>query len=420
MESANAELTQLGDLIGLIYEGATDPSRWTRDILPAIADYIEAPACILYSPLHTPQNGGYFFLHGITQEHVDQYVHKYYDEDVWKIALAEKNLYATGNVVIGDELIPRAQLLASNFYIECLSRNKNMVQLLTGFVFGMDSPTSVPAVCSFFRGSHHPDFDEENRARMRLLLPHLSRSLGVMQRLRSAELSIAATLTALDRLPSGVLLLDGSGAVVFANRSAQRMLENNEGLFLRKLYNINGLGDLIAENAADNKAIYDAISATLNRDPYATPHFSECVTVPHASGLASYTLQFSALGNQNEFGSNSGAYAAIIFMADSAQEVDIDPAKLQSAYGLTPAEARVAVALLKLGSAKGVADKLGVSPHTVRVQIRHAYAKLGVDTRARFVKLLLGLSGHRSMPSWAWILVPVSSSCYWDYPATVL
>jgi DNA-binding CsgD family transcriptional regulator len=396
MESTNAELMQLSDLIGLIYEGATDPSRWTRDILPAIGEYIEAPACILYSVLHTPQNSGYFFLHGITQEHVDQYVHKYYDVDVWKIALAEKNLYATGNVVIGDELIPRTQLLASSFYKECLSRNKNMVQLLTGMVFGMNSPTSVPAVCSFFRGSHHPDFDEENRARMRLLLPHLSRSLGVMQRLRSAELAIAATLTALDRLPSGVLLLDDSGAVAFANRSAHRMLENNEGLFLRKLYNFNGLGDLIAENAAVNKALSDAISATLNRDPYATPHFSEYITVPHASGLASYTLQFSALGNQNEFGSDSGAYAAIIFIADSAQVVDIDPAKLQSAYGLTPAEARVAVALLKLGSAKEVADKLGVSPHTVRVQIRHAYAKLGVDTRARFVKLLLGLSSHRS------------------------
>jgi DNA-binding CsgD family transcriptional regulator len=396
MESTNAELMQLSDLIGLIYEGATDPSRWTRDILPAIGENIEAPACILYSVLHTPQNSGYFFLHGITQEHVDQYVHKYYDVDVWKIALAEKNLYATGNVVIGDELIPRTQLLASSFYKECLSRNKNMVQLLTGMVFGMNSPTSVPGVCSFFRGLHHPDFDEENRARMRLLLPHLSRSLGVMQRLRSAELAIAATLTALDRLPSGVLLLDDSGAVAFANRSAHRMLENNEGLFLRKLYNFNGLGDLIAENAAVNKALSDAISATLNRDPYATPHFSEYITVPHASGLASYTLQFSALGNQNEFGSDSGAYAAIIFIADSAQVVDIDPAKLQSAYGLTPAEARVAVALLKLGSAKEVADKLGVSPHTVRVQIRHAYAKLGVDTRARFVKLLLGLSSHRS------------------------
>jgi len=396
MDSTNEELKRLSNLIGLIYEGATDPSRWTKDILPAMAEYVEAPACILYSVLHTPQNGGYFFLHGITQEHVDHYVHKHYAEDVWKIALAEKKLYITGNVVLGDELIPRAQLLASNFYSECLSRNKNMVQLISGIVFGMDSTTSVPGVCSFFRGLHHPDFDEENRARMRLVLPHLSRSLGVMQRLRSAELTVATSLAALDRLPSGVLLMDDTGKVSFVNRSAQRMLEDGDGLRLRKLTNTAGLGDLVAEDAAASQAISGAISATLNRDPSATPHFSKCVTVPRTSGLARYTLQFSALGEHNEFGAGSGAFAAIIFINDGAQEVEVDPALLQSAYELTPAEARVAVALLESSSAQEVAGKLGTSPHTVHTQIKHIYAKLGVDTRTRFVKLLLGLASHRS------------------------
>lgn len=83
-------------------------------------------------------------------------------------------------MVLGDELVPRAQLLASNFYKECLSRNENMVQSMTGFVFGMDSTTSVPAVCSFFRGLHHPNFGQVDSTRMRLIIPHLSRSLGVM------------------------------------------------------------------------------------------------------------------------------------------------------------------------------------------------------------------------------------------------
>jgi len=395
-ELSPEDLIRFSNLIGLIYEGATDPSRWTKDILPAIATYIGAPACILYSPLHTPQNGGYFFLHGITQEHVDLYVQKYYAQDVWKIGLAEKNLYITGKVVLGDELIPRAQLLASNFYKECLARSSNMVQLLTGIVFGTDSTTSIPGVCSFFRGSHQPDFDEENRARMRLVLPHLSRSLGVMQRLQSAELTVASSLAALDRLPSGVLLLDGSGTVAFANRPAQHMLEEGDGLRLRKLSHATGLGDLVAESTEDSTAIRDAISAALSRDPYCTGHFSQSVTVPRPSGLASYTLQFSALGEHSEFAGGSSAFAAIIFIADSLKKIDVDPAVLQRTYGLTPAEAKVAVTLLEFASAKEVASVLSVSPHTVRTQIRNIYVKLGVDTRTRFVKLLLGLAKHRA------------------------
>lgn len=396
MDRAKDELTRLGNLIGLIYKGATDPGRWTKDILPAIAEYVEAPACILYSALHTPQNGGYFFLHGITQEHVDHYVHKHFADDVWKIGMAERNLYVTGNVVLGDELIPRAQLLISNFYKECLSRNKNMVQLITGIVFGMDSTTSVPAVCSFFRSSHHSDFDEESRARVRLVLPHLSHSLGVMQRLRSNELAVATSLAALDRLPSGVLLLDGLGAVAFANRSAQHMLEAGNGLRLRKAHHATGLGNLVAESISDSRAISDSIGATLRRDPYVTGHFSECVTVPCASGLASYALQFSALGEQNEFAGGDRAFAAIVFITDGAKKTEVDPAALQRAYGLTFAEARVAVALLEFVSAKDVAGFLKVSQNTVRTQIKTMYAKLGVDTRTRFVKLMLGLAGHRS------------------------
>jgi len=70
----------------------------------------------------------------------------------------------------------------------------------------------------------------------------------------------------------------------------------------------------------------------------------------------------------------------------------IRPEFLQSTYGLTPAEVRVAIILLEGSSAREVADYLNVSPHTVRTQLKHIYAKLGVDTRARFVKLMLGLA----------------------------
>ena len=319
-------------------------------------------------------------------------MNKYISDDVWTIAGVEKNVFFEGNVITGDELVPREKLLESKIYRECFSRDKNMAQLMTSVVFGMNTTNSMPAVCSAFRGLHHPTFGEEERARMRLILPHLSRSLGVMQRIRTIELTIATTLSALDRLSSGVLLLDGNGTVAFANRSAERMLKDGDGLRLRKLSNTAGPGELVAESALSGKAISEAISASLNRDPYATPHFSKCVTVPRTSGIANYTLQFSALGEHNEF----GAFAAIVFIADGAQEVDIDPALLQSAYGLTPAEAKVALALLAFSSAQEVADALGTSPHTVRTHVKQIYAKLGVDTRARFVKLLLGLATHRT------------------------
>lgn len=76
-------------------------------------------------------------------------------------------------------------------------------------------------------------------------------------------------------------------------------------------------------------------------------------------------------------------------ISDLARCPAITPELLQSSHGLTPAEARVAITLLEVYSAKGVANHLGVSFNTVRTQIREIYAKLGVDSRARFVKLML-------------------------------
>lgn len=396
MKNSNGELTRLSELIGLIYEGATDPSRWTKDILPAVADYIQAPECFLYTPAHVPQNGGYMFYHGITQDQVDLYFNKHQSEDIWVAAAIEKKMVYEGNVILGEELVPRERWLASKTYNECFYRDENMAQMLTSIVFGMDTTHSMPAVCSFFRGLHHADFCEKDRTRLQLVLPHLSRSLGVMQRLRSAELTVATSLAALDRLSSGVLLIDDSGAVAFANRQAQQILENDDGLLLCKLSHAAGFGNLVAQNAAADTAIHHAIRATLNRDPYATPHFSTCITVPHTSGLANYTLQFSALGNHIEFGGGYGSFSAIIFMSDGAQKVMIDPTLLQSGYGLTPTEAKVAIALFEASSAQEVAEILKISLNTANTHIKRIYAKLGVDTRARFVKLLLALASQFS------------------------
>jgi len=391
MGNTQKELARLSNLIGLIYEGATDSSRWTTDILPAIAEYIQAPECILFTTSHTPQNGGYFFIHGIAQDHIDLYLSKYVHTDVWLRAGAERNLFFDGNITIGEELVPREQLLQSKIYKEYLCRDKNMAQLLSSVIFGVDSENSLPTVCSFFRGFHHPTFGEADREHVRLILPHLSRSLGVMQRLRTAELTVATTLAAFDRLPTGILLTDSAGEVTFINQAAKGILDSNDGLKLKKRSRTPGLGQLIAVNTLAQRVLLAALHSTLTRDPYGTEHFSDSVIIPRSSGKAAYALQFSALGRQNEFGTGS-TFSAIIFVTDSAQQVEVDSVLLENAYNLTPAEARVAIALLECSSVQEVADYFNISPNTVRTHLKQIYAKLGVDTRVRFVKLMLGLA----------------------------
>lgn len=386
------ELARFSEVVGLVYEGATDPSRWTKDILPTLTEYIQAPKCVLYTPFLMPQNGGFAYIQGVSQQQIELYATRYQSEDMHGQVAVAKGLVFEGSVLLDSDLFPREQLLASSYYKDYLSR-EDMVQLMTTVVFGPDSQSHLSVVvCSFWRGLADQAYDEQDRAKLKLLMPHLSRSLGVMQRLRCAELTVATTLAALDRLSSGVLLIDVHGDVTFANRQAQRLLGYEDGLRLQKLTNKPGLGQLIADNDNANLAITQAISAILNRDIYTTAHFSQSVAVPQNTGSDRYTLQFSELGNHHEYNTGNEAPAAIIFITDSRQQINVSPEVLQNAYRLTPAEARVAIALLESASTQDAAAQLDINISTVRTHIKQIYVKLGVDSRARFVRLMLGLA----------------------------
>ena len=68
----------------------------------------------------------------------------------------------------------------------------------------------------------------------------------------------------------------------------------------------------------------------------------------------------------------------------------VRPAKelLEKLYGLTPAEARVAVQLSNGAPLQEVSDKLGVSRNTLKTQISGLYGKLGINRQSDLVRIL--------------------------------
>ncbi len=69
----------------------------------------------------------------------------------------------------------------------------------------------------------------------------------------------------------------------------------------------------------------------------------------------------------------------------------LDPLIVSLAFGLTPAEARVATAIAEGASPDEVAADRGVSLATVRTQLRGVFDKLGVRRQAEMVRMLLEL-----------------------------
>lgn len=69
-----------------------------------------------------------------------------------------------------------------------------------------------------------------------------------------------------------------------------------------------------------------------------------------------------------------------------------EPGALAQAFGLTQAEARVASMLVEGRSVNSIAEKLGVAPNTVRMQLKAVFAKTDTRRQGELIALLTRLS----------------------------
>jgi DNA-binding CsgD family transcriptional regulator len=90
------------------------------------------------------------------------------------------------------------------------------------------------------------------------------------------------------------------------------------------------------------------------------------------------------------------ARSAAVFILMPVTAPNSPPVELvMSLFDLTPAEARVARSLAAGKTVDDIAGDNGVSPNTVRVQVRGVLEKTGCQRQAEVVALLGGISAMR-------------------------
>ena len=194
----------------------------------------------------------------------------------------------------------------------------------------------------------------------------------------------------LNQIRHGVLLLDDSGAVRFANEVAERILQQQDGLRLKA--RIGSLGTLSADDPVARAALEGALRSNLHTLATDARHFAHAIPVRRPSGLANYAVQVSYLPESNPYQSGLLVPRAVVFIKDGALVAQPEPAFLQRLYGLTQAEARAALALCDGGSLDAVAAQLNVRLNTLKTHLKNIYVKTSVDSRAALTKLMLSLS----------------------------
>ncbi|MFC5522404.1 helix-turn-helix transcriptional regulator [Polaromonas jejuensis] len=370
-------------LTHLIYEAAAEPQKWS-EVVGALADSLNASKGLLFTPYVGPQEGGMVFPWKIAEQQLQLWATHYIGHDIWSEQAMQRGLLIEGTTVVDEEMVSRETLRESIFYREFLS-TMGIGRVCVGVVF--EGAPGLPATSlSVFRDFHEPAFSAADKAWLQLLVPHLSRALGLMHRLNAARLKEASLLSALDRLAFGVALLNERTEVLHLNLAAQDVLGRGDGLVLNALKQLEAPGS--HTNSASLPHWLASIAALDATDP---THFSESLLLPRSDGVNSYALQCSALPVSDAWQAEGEAVRFVVFITDPAAVQLPDTARLRKLYGFTETQARVARHLAGGASYKQVASELNMAEETVRAHIKEIYPKARVNRQSHLVRMIMSL-----------------------------
>ena len=387
--TSQAELARFSSLIDLIYQGTTDLSAWQK-VPAAVTEWMDAYSNLLFTPFHNADNGGFAVTHNLSPQNLELWSTKFYEHDIWVQRAGERGLVITGNVVRDQELVTEEEFLASRMWRDFLEPI-GIGRVISGIVFSPADQGTYPVICTCHRPFERP-FSEQDAGKLALVIPHISRSLGVMFKLRDSEFKVATSLAAMDHLPNGVLLVNADGEVTYANKAAHRILEQEDGLFLKASVGRKDVARLMVSDAATQYSLDTAIQEAVSPEFSSTLHFSRALAIPRPSGLTPYSVNFSSLPTVNEFGLGSDTPRAIIFLTDNAAPAKLNSGLLKATYGLTPAEITTSTLIVEGASVEEIAEELNLSIDAIKTRIKSIYAKTNTNNRAKLVKLLMLLS----------------------------
>jgi DNA-binding CsgD family transcriptional regulator len=226
---------------------------------------------------------------------------------------------------------------------------------------------------------------------MRVIRPRKFRSRRVVGRsvteYHNRRWSGVLALQALEQLRAGVILVDSRGRVIDMNCAAKSIVGLEDGLLIRdgllcarRVFETAKMSKLIAGVTTDGKW-GTAVERMLVGRRDCLPAYVVTVT-PLSAGLALHNREF-----------------AMIVVVDPERHSPSEK-DLAELFGLSPAEARLAVELLTGKTLSDIGANCGARVSTLRTQLSSIMRKVGAERQSDLIRILSGTGiGSVSLPA---------------------
>lgn len=223
-------------------------------------------------------------------------------------------------------------------------------------------------------------FDPYAQNFMKSLTPHLIRFDKLHDRVAEIEKRAAFFDEALNKIAGGVIVIGSSSKIIASNRRAEVIMQRNDGFNCIK-------SKLSCKHPAEQDTFLKLVNASINPNTIVKLHPGDGMRVSSGSSAGDYQVIVAPLG-QTPMG-HGEQRAAIVFIDDPAQPFEAPSRLLCDLYGLTPAEARVALCLVQGHSLATTAQKLKVTESTARHQLKQIFLKTGTGRQGELISLIL-------------------------------
>ncbi|RJG07571.1 hypothetical protein D3870_17635 [Noviherbaspirillum cavernae] len=278
------------------------------------------------------------------------------------------HFYASNLDIAHPEQVPH-----SRFYREWLSPQG--VEYAAGAIVLREGAWFTQMIVQ--RSPVQPGFSRDDLDTLDRLMPHMQRA--IQMRARFTELQFGQDFLAggLDLLAMPALFFDEHSRAAHMNSRARTLLADSKLLKLEQ-------GHLVASDVDASRKLNFEIGNAIQASRGSTTTLNEVVLLPRPGRLP---LMLMVAPVRIAAGQTHGA--ALVFVFDPDYAPSLTPDRVRKLFGLTDAEARLAVGLCSGRTLDDIAHERTISPHTLKTQLKSIFAKTGTNRQTELVSLLL-------------------------------
>jgi DNA-binding CsgD family transcriptional regulator len=260
-----------------------------------------------------------------------------------------------------------------------------------GFSDGLTGPLIQHAdgfaAIAAFRGKH---YDSRNVKLLESCMPHLRRALQVSIQVGTLQSRLDTAMAAIDNISLGVIFADRFARTLHANRAAQEILADCDGLSLGKG------GALIAARPGDSAKlrglIANASRAAIRGHDSTQDDDGGAIRLERPSGNMSLSVLVAPLRRAacSDVGLQLRTASALLLVYDPKRRRRLRAELISRLHGLTLAEAELVVQLFGNAELRTAAEAMGVTVNTAKTLLQRAFERTNTRRQSELLGLVLG------------------------------